>query len=134
MLGKRQAIGMGACLIVGLFAWQLIGKQWLPVAQSASGQSVPVMRVIANNQSQVILPQQHVWQWHGHNYVKVINDELVTGQIVQVQPWRAGYYLVKGLSDQDLVILDEQVFLGQRVSYQLINPEAGQSGLTSVND
>ncbi|MBQ6436111.1 hypothetical protein IJJ27_00940 [bacterium] len=131
---KRQLLATVLVLAVGVLTWLATGGQWSPVAYSAALKPVAAMRVIVEDGSQVIVPKEHVFEQDNQSYVKVIQGDAVASQKVEAQPWRAGYYIVKGLTSEEVVVLDEKVSLGQRVSYQLINPEAGQSGIARASD
>ena len=62
-------------------------------------------------------------------------QQIVKRQVVS-QLWRDEYaQIVSGLHDQDLVVLDQRVSFNQQLAnYQIINPEAGPSGLIEKNN
>lgn len=100
-------------------------------------QPVMVMRVRSDeNNSPVIVPKKDVYKENGCSYVLVLEKQQIVKRQVVSQLWRDEYaQIVSGLHDQDLVVLDQRVSFNQQLAnYQIINPEAGPSGLIEKNN
>ena len=91
---------------------------------------IPVMKVINEAGAPIILPRTSVVSDGQEAFVFTVENYQVTKTPVEATVWREDFAKVTaGLSDHDLVILDNHLPLGQEINYQIINPEAGKSGL-----
>ena len=130
------ALVAGICLVLAITtAWRLNVWEWPPRAQAEATKRVWAMRVVGDGSevTGVIVPAQSLIQEQERTYVLVVDGEEATRVEVLAQPWRAPYWRVDGLARDSIVILDNRVTAGQVVKFQLINPEAGQSGLIEAD-
>ena len=130
MLQKQSAFAAilsGASVIVatGLL---MDARQVPALVQSATTPAVNVLRVVKDTSEAVILPSKSVDVTAAPSVLTVQNGQ-VTRVNVELSPWRGTYVRIDGLASDSLVIVDTQgLKVGQLVSANLLNPEAGQSG------
>lgn len=91
---------------------------------------LPAVKVAASELSEsVILPQDSVNSNSRESFVWVAGDGQAKKVAVQVEKWREGYVRVTGLPTGSVVLLAQLPVVDVPINYQLINPEAGQSGV-----
>jgi hypothetical protein len=125
------------CLLVGGYGYgrQVWAKMQVLGVQADAERLVRVMKIVRNNSllAPIILPRENVMTTAEGDYVLTVKEGVVEKTAVTSEPWREPYEkITEGLEDQDLVVLDSEVVIGQVIGdYIVINPEAGKSG--SVN-
>jgi hypothetical protein len=95
---------------------------------------VRVLRIVKKNaETVIILPRESVFGETIGSYVLTLTQNQAEKTLVTGEVWREKYVRISdGLNDEDLVILDERVVVGQIITdYQVINAEAGQSGVVN---
>ncbi len=130
MISKKRDIFTYITSVIGV-VWlglQLLGGTQASTAQAREDvpQKIEVMQVAGFGP--VILPSESVHD----GQIWVVEDNRVTSQAVKAQDWRESYVRVDGLTDKTLVVLDNNLKIGQLVDYRVINPEAGQSGMMEI--
>jgi hypothetical protein len=126
------AFGGGFSLIQAVGDGERVLGAQVSLASTSSAQTpMQVLRVIWDKEpAPVIIPEANVWRENGSSYVLTVQDNLVVKRAVSAESWRGRYAkITAGLADQDLIVVDTRASLGQKIEYQVINAEAGQSGL-----
>ena len=124
LVSSLIVIGLGTS-ILGAYLWTLTDQTSANLAQP---RLVRVMRVSSGGTGSVILPRESVQFSDDQAYVMLVDaQETAQSRSVKAASWRSEYYRVEGLTGDELVVL-ENVPVGQKLSLNLINPEAGQSG------
>jgi len=127
---RQKKTWWGRLILIWTSVIWSVSAWWLVHASQSTLPMVDVKALevrAAGPEEAVILPQETV-QTHTDGFsVLVVVGQRVSRLFVRAEPWREQYYRVTGLPAHTLVILG-QASVGELVSYQLVNPEAGPSG------
>jgi len=91
---------------------------------------IPALKVHAREgETQVILPADSVHMQGERAYVWLAQGGLARKLWVQATAWRENFWRVDGVPSAAVVLLGDVSLASDNLSYRLINPEAGQSGV-----